>query len=62
MTAIHQTDILFDDFSMLAQVLGKNEVNRSSPAIDCDCTSYPSATGHEEFDTDQITSTAGQAG
>ncbi len=61
MTSMHQTDILFDDVSILTRHLGRNEAMRSSPATDCDCISYSPATDHDEPDTDQVTATSGQA-
>lgn len=48
-------DILFDDFSILTKLIGKNEVIKSSPTTDCDCTSYSSHPSDEELNTDQVT-------
>lgn len=61
MTAIHKTNILFDDFAMLNQLIGKDELLLSPPNTNCDCTSYSSTADNQDVDTDQVTPSAGQA-
>ncbi|RYC66951.1 hypothetical protein EQG79_26600 [Spirosoma sordidisoli] len=62
MTVTTNTDLLFDDVSMLKQVIGQNPHALSSPVSDCDCSSYYSIEDDETFDTHQVTEFAAQAG
>lgn len=58
----HNTkDILFDDFSILAKLIDKNELIKTSPTSDCDCDGYNSTSNQDDFDTYQITQSFGKA-
>ena len=61
MTAISQTDILFDDFSMLTKLIGQKELKAFVPNSNCDCAGYTATPDDENIDTDQIASSSGQA-
>ncbi len=60
MTSINNQDILFDDFSILIKLIGKNELNRPSTNNDCDCAGYSSTSSDEDFDTHQIPQSFGK--
>ena len=60
MTSITNQDILFDDFSILTKLIGKNELIRPSTNNDCDCAGYSSPSNDEDFDTDKITPSFGK--
>lgn len=55
MKTINEQAILFDDFSILMSLIGKNALPHSSAANDCDCVSYSSTADQDDVDTDQIT-------
>lgn len=57
MTTIDKKDILFDDFSMLQQFFGRQELKASIPNSNCDCAGY-APSDDEDIDTDQIAPTA----
>ncbi|MBD2704864.1 hypothetical protein IC229_29805 [Spirosoma sp. BT702] len=61
MTAIHSNDILFDDFSILKELVGQRQLNLSSPTTDCDCIGYTVPVSDDNHDTNQVAPTAGQA-
>lgn len=60
MVAISKNEILFDDHSILKQLLGQRELTLSTPNTDCDCTGYSSTSNDEDVDTDQITQSFNQ--
>ena len=51
MTAINNTDIFFDDFAILIDLIGLNEITVSSRNTDCDCISYNQTSDDGDFDT-----------
>jgi len=54
MTTTNTNDILFDDFSVLSNLIGRSEMAFSSRNTDCDCIGYTSTSDQDDFDTDQI--------
>ena len=50
-----ENDLLFDDFSMLENVLGAGALKVTAVNANCDCTSYSSPSNDEDRDSDPIT-------
>lgn len=49
-----ENDLLFDDFSMLENVLGAGALKVTAVNSNCDCDGYDSTSTKEDHDTDQI--------
>ena len=56
-----ESDLLFDDFSILKNLNGGNAVRLASPVSDCDCIGYNSTSNNDDINTDKITASVGQA-
>lgn len=57
----NETDILFDDFSILEKLLGQSELTFSSANGNCDCTNYSSTSYDDDYDTSKITRSSDKA-
>ena len=56
-----QNALLFNDFAILENALGKGSLNMSSVNANCDCNGYSSPSTDEKLDTDKIAQPFGQA-
>jgi hypothetical protein len=53
--------LLFNDFAILENALGKGSLNVSSVNANCDCHGYSEPITDKSLDTDKITEPSGQA-
>ncbi|GAB3515914.1 hypothetical protein GCM10027442_32580 [Emticicia fontis] len=60
MNNIFETDIQFDDLSILKTIIGKSNIKNLSSNNDCDCAGYTSTSTQDDRDTNQIASSVGQ--
>lgn len=58
MMSTNDSDVLFDDRTILKAALGKNALLVSAINADCDCDGYYSSQDNEDLDSHQIAPTA----
>lgn len=55
-----ENELLFDDLSILKNLIGKGNLINLSPSNDCDCTSNFTTTNQDNCDTYQIAQSISQ--
>jgi len=61
MTSTSPQNILFDDFTLLEQQLGRQRLMPTSANANCDCIGYSTSDDDEDVRTDQIATAVNQA-